>query len=390
MRSRRGSPQSLEPPESSKNVEKSFARHRSRAANRWRREADSSHDARYPAPTPASAARANQVAAAASSFTTPRPSASMRPYQYCASATPSEARFNQKTARSSSRGSPNALREADRIVVRRDQVALPGCPFEPFVHGRRLIRQNGRRPRLHKFCQIGLCAQESPASAARLEPGNRLVDIPRYPRPGKMEHAERTRRAPVASFRGGSKPVSRLAIVRLPVAAPGVQVTQLCGGFTVASQSSIRSQLSRSRGLRGRRVLRTASWQASSARGEPRLRRDCVSPPRLSLVQGSARAHAPPPHRAGNAPRATQLPLPERVRDARRSSLPRFRSAAPRRLRDRAALRAIPRGNSGAHSNAASGSRKSSGPEERMKASMAWASAEPASAACLAQIMAAA
>ena len=61
----------------------------------------------------------------------------------------------------------DALGEADRVVERADQVALLGRAFEPFVHGRRLMREGGTVPVCSSAARSAW-APGSPASAARV------------------------------------------------------------------------------------------------------------------------------------------------------------------------------------------------------------------------------
>src|SRR5208337_3607465 len=119
----------------------------------------------------------------------------------------------------------DALGEADRIVERTNQIALLGCPLEPFMHGWRLMCEGGYSACLQQRREISSSARIAGLCRA-LEPGGRLVRIPGHARPGEVEHAESSCGGFVSALGRGAEPVRRLYIVRRQGATAGIAVAQ--------------------------------------------------------------------------------------------------------------------------------------------------------------------
>ncbi len=161
-----------------------------------------------PRPCPTSDARVSQARAAGRSGATPRPPASIRPYIYCASGTPSAARRSQCAACCSSRSTPRPLsRHIPRLKAAarspaaaaslNQRATRAGSSGAPAPSSTRLARSTCAR--------LGRRLRRKGAASA---PPPRCLPQPRR-RSGKASPAHGRRRCARPRRRGGTSPRPR-------------------------------------------------------------------------------------------------------------------------------------------------------------------------------------
>ena len=178
----------------------------------------------------------------------------------------------------------DALGEADSVVERGDQIALLRRALEPFVHGRRLMREGGDRPHLHERREIGLGTGIAGFGRA-LEPGRRLVRILSDAGAGEIQRAECARSGVVPALGRGAEPMRRLDVVRGQVAAAGIDIAKQCRRLAVAAKGrAAQPAFAVQRIGRSAAPLQQHQTEPHLRAGEPGLGRNFVMLPRLRLV----------------------------------------------------------------------------------------------------------
>ena len=136
---------------------------------------------------PTSAARLIQARPSSGLASTPRPSTSMRPYQYCAFTTPSAARRNHCGRLAVVAFDADALGQADAEIERRDQIAGRGRLLEPLAGAHGVVRAAAALQQ-----QVG--EVDPRARVARLrrdaEPARRFLGVARHAGAGQVQQAQ--------------------------------------------------------------------------------------------------------------------------------------------------------------------------------------------------------
>ena len=124
----------------------------------------------------------------------------------------------------------DALRQGDREIERRDQIAGVRGALEPLLRVERLRRDI---PGHDEVGQVRLRGRVAHLRCP-LEPVRRRLGIDSDAGPGEIELRQHSRRARVPLLGGALQPVCRLGVIGRQLAAPGMEMPDQCGGLGVA------------------------------------------------------------------------------------------------------------------------------------------------------------